>query len=324
MKVLDTGRGELFLRPDPAADREWLRKNKSWALKNKVMDEREAIEKFVHDGDYLGTELYGTVRCPMSLAREIIRQGKKNLRVAGQGIMEIEVLIAAGLVSKLDLTYLGYEVLGLSYVLRRAAESEQLKIVEWSNAALAWRLKAAALGVPFLPVKSMLGSDTFNYSAAKVVECPFTGEKLCLLPATMLDVGLIHVHRCDVYGNAQLDGISGFAFELARASRRLILSTEEIISTDEIRKYPDRTIIPYYLVDAVVVAPFGSHPGEMYYLYWRDEEHLKQYLEASREPQTTEEYLRKYVYGVKNNAEYLELIGGEQKLNYLRSLAKGR
>ena len=324
MKVLDTGRGELFLRPDPAADREWLRKNKSWALKNKVMDEREAIEKFVHDGDYLGTELYGTVRCPMSLAREIIRQGKKNLRVAGQGIMEIEVLIAAGLVSKLDLTYLGYEVLGLSYVLRRAAESGQLKIVEWSNAALAWRLKAAALGVPFLPVKSMLGSDTFNYSAAKVVECPFTGEKLCLLPATMLDVGLIHVHRCDVYGNAQLDGISGFAFELARASRRLILSTEEIISTDEIRKYPDRTIIPYYLVDAVVEAPFGSHPGEMYYLYWRDEEHLKQYLEASREPQTTEEYLRKYVYGVKDNAEYLEFIGGEEKLNYLRSLAKGR
>ncbi|MDH5406735.1 MAG: CoA transferase subunit A [Candidatus Aminicenantes bacterium] len=324
MKVLETGRGELFLRPDPAADREWLRRNKSWALKNKVMDEKEAIEKFVHDGDYLGTELYGTVRCPMSLAREIIRQGKKNLRVAGQGIMEIEVLIAAGLVSKLDLTYLGYEVLGLSYVLRRAAESGQLKIVEWSNAALAWRLKAAALGVPFLPVKSMLGSDTFNYSAAKVVECPFTGEKLCLLPATMLDVGLIHVHRCDVYGNAQLDGISGFAFELARASRRLILSTEEIISTDEIRKYPDRTIIPYYLVDAVVEAPFGSHPGEMYYLYWRDEEHLKQYLEASREPQTTEEYLRKYVYGVKDNAEYLEFIGGEEKLNYLRSLAKGR
>ncbi len=324
MKVLDTGRGELFLHPRPAADREWLRKNKSWALKDKVMDEKEAIDKFVHDGDYLGTELYGTVRCPMSLAREIIRRGKKNLRVAGQGIMEIEVLIAAGLVSKIDLTYLGYEVLGLSYVLRRAAQSGQLKVVEWSNAALAWRLKAAALGVPFLPVKSMLGSDTFNYSAAKVVECPFTGEKLCLLPATMLDVGLIHVHRCDVYGNAQIDGISGFAFELARASRRLIISTEEIISTDEIREYPDRTIIPYYLVDAVVEAPFGSHPGEMYYLYWRDEEHLKQYLEASREPHTTEEYLRKYVYGVKNNAEYLELIGGEEKLNYLRSLAKGR
>ena len=324
MEVLESGRGELFLPPDPTADREWLRKNKSWALKNKVMDEKEAIERFVHDGDYLGTELYGTVRCPMSLAREIVRQGKKNLRVAGQGIMEIELLIAAGLVDKIDLTYLGYEVLGLSYVLRRETESGRLQVVEWSNAALAWRLKAAAMGVPFLPVRSMLGSDTFNYSAAKMVECPFTGEKLCLLPATMLDVGLIHVHRCDVYGNAQLDGISGFAFELARASRRLIISTEEIISTDEIRKYPERTIIPYCLVDAVVEAPFGSHPGEMYYLYWRDEEHLKQYLEASRDPQTTEEYLNKYIYGVKSNREYLELIGGEKKLNYLKSLAKGR
>lgn len=324
MEVLESGQGELLLTPDPNADREWMRKNKSWALKDKRMSEKEAVSKFIKDGDYIGTELYGTVRCMMSLAREIVRQGKKNLRVAGQGVMEVDLLYAAKLVDKVDHTYLGYEVYGTSPILRREVESGRLKLMEWSNAALAWRLKAAALGVPFIPVKSMLGSDTFKYSAAKIVKCPFTGEKLCLLPATMLDVGLIHVHRADKYGNCQIDGISGFSFELARASKRLIISAEEIIDAEEIRRYPERTIIPYYLVDAVVEAPFGSHPGEMPYLYWRDDEHLKEYLEAIKTEEGTQEYLNKYIYDVENHAEYLERIGGAERLEKLKKLATKR
>ncbi len=323
MEVLESGERELFLPPRMNEDREWMRKNKSWALEPKVMKEKEAVEKFVHEGDYIGTELYGFVRCPMSIAREIVRQRIRHLNVAGQGIMEIDVLIAAGLVDKIDLTYLGHEVYGLSPILRRAAESGKLKVNEWSNAALAWRLKAAALGVPFLPVRVMMGTDTFKYSAAKVVKCPFTGEKLCLLPATMLDVGIIHVHRADEYGNCQLDGISGFAFELSRASRRLIISCEEIISTDEIRKYPERTLIPWYLVDAVVEAPFGSHPGEMPYHYWRDEEHLAWYVEAAKKEETTQEYLQKWVWGVNSHDAYLKLVGKE-KLNLIKSQDRGR
>ncbi len=323
MEVVESGERELFLPPRMNEDREWMRKNKSWALEPKVMSEKEAVRKFIHEGDYIGTELYGFVRCPMSVAREIVRQRINHLRVAGQGIMEIDILIAAGLIEKIDLTYLGYEVYGLSPVLRRAAQSGKLIINEWSNAALAWRLKAAALGVPFLPVRVMLGTDTFRYSAAKVVECPFTGEKVCLLPATMLDVGIIHVHRADEYGNCQLDGISGFAFETARASRRLIISCEEIISTEEIRMYPERTIIPWYLVDAVVEAPFGSHPGEMPYYYWRDEEHLAWYVEATKTEDATQEYLQKWIWDVSSHEEYLELVGKE-RLALVKSKAKGR
>ena len=323
MKVLESGEGELFLTPRINEDREWMRKNKSWALESKVMSEKEAVKKFIHEGDYIGTELYGFVRCPMSLAREIARQKIRHLRVAGQGIMEIDILIAAGLIDKIDLTYLGYEVYGLSPVLRRAAESGKLKINEWSNAALAWRLKAAALGVPFIPVRVMLGTDTFRHSAAKVVECPFTGEKVCLLPATMLDVGIIHVHRADEYGNCQIDGISGFAFETARAARRLIISCEEVIPTDKIREYPEKTIIPWYLVDAVVEAPFGSHPGEMPYYYWRDEEHLGWYVEASKSEETTQEYLEKWVWSVKSHEEYLDQVG-TKKLDLIKSKTKGR
>lgn len=195
--------------------------------------------------------------------------------------------------------------------------------VEWSNAGIAWRFKAAAMGVPFLPVRSMLGTDTFNYSAAKVIECPFTGQPVCLLPALILDVGLIHVHRADRHGNAQIDGISGFAAEMARASKRLILSAETIVPTDEIRERPDRTIIPYYLVDAVVEAPFGSHPGEMCYEYERDEDGIREWVEASRDPETTRTYLQRRVHDLPDHHAYLAMIG-EERLQRLRPMVPGR
>lgn len=313
MEILQSGTGELIQPFDMDEFREWNRTQKSRKLVDKVMTEQEAVSRFVYDGCYLGTELYGTVRAPMSLTREVVRQGKKDLRVCGQGVLELDLLLAAGLIKKLDTTYIGLEVYGTSSALRRAVESGQVeKCVEWSNGAITWRMKAAAMGVPFLPTRSMLGTDTLGYSAAKVVEDPFTGAKVALLPALVLDVALIHVHRADKYGNCQVDGITGFAAEMARASRRLIVSAEEIISTEDIRKYPDRTLIPYYLVDAVVHAPYGSHPGEMAYLYGRDEPGIKEWVEMSKTAEGAQEYLDKYVHGVKNHNEYLKLIGEER------------
>lgn len=312
MEVIQSGLGKLIQPPDINAFREWNRR-KPKAMIDKRMSEAEAVSRFIHDGDYIGTELYGTVRCPMSLVNEIVRQGKKNLRVAGQGVLELDMLLAAGLVKELDITYIGLEVYGVSNCLRREVESGRVETcTEWSNASIAWRFKAAAMGVPFIPVRSMLGSDTLKYSAAKVARDPFTGAPVCLLPALILDVGLIHVHRADKYGNAQIDGISGFAAEMARASKTLIISAEEIVDCEEFRCHPDRTIIPYYLVDAVVHAPFGSHPGEMCYMYRRDEEQIREWVKASETPQTTQAYLEKYIYGVKNHQEYLELVGWER------------
>jgi acyl CoA:acetate/3-ketoacid CoA transferase alpha subunit len=287
------------------------------------MTEKQAVSQYINDGDYIGTELYGTVRCPQSLVNEIIRQGKKELRVAGQGVYELDIMLGAGLIKALDHTYIGMEVYGISPCLRREVESGRVEhMVEWSNAAIAWRFKATAMGVPFIPTRSMLGTDTMEYSAAKVVEDPFSGEPIALLPALILDVGLIHVHRSDKYGNCQIDGISGFAFELARASKRLLISTEKIIPTDEIREKPDQTIIPYYLVDAVIEAPFGSHPGEMCYVYERDEPQIKAWVEASRDPETTQAYLQKYIYDLKDHQEYLDLIGKE-RLQELRDMVPG-
>lgn len=320
MDVIHSGKGNLIQPPDINAFREWNR-NKSKVLVDKRMTEAEAVRHFIKDGDYIGTELYGTVRAPMSLVNEIVRQGKKDLRVAGQGVLELDMLLAASLIKELDFTYIGLELYGVSNCLRREVESGRIEnVVEWSNAALTWRFKATSIGVPFLPIRTMLGTDTLEYSAAKVVEDPFTGSPICLVPALILDVGLIHVHRADMYGNSQIDGISGFSAELARASKRLLISAEEIVDSEEIRQTPDRTIIPYYLVDAVVEAPFGSHPGEMCYLYRRDEPQIREWVEAAQEPQTTRDYLEKYIYNVRDHQQYLELIGAER----LESLRSGR
>jgi glutaconate CoA-transferase subunit A len=320
LNVLETGIGELIQPPDMNAFREWNR-TKSRKLVDKIMTEREAVSRFVYNGCYIGTELHGTARCPMSLVREVIRQGITDLRVAGQGVAELDLWLAAGIVKALDITYVGLEVYGVSSALRRQVESGRVeKVVEWSNGGITWRFKAAAMGIPFLPVRSMLGTDTLKYSAAKVVECPFTGAKLALLPALILDVGLIHVHRADRHGNCQIDGITGFAGELARASKRLIVSAEEIIPTDDIRRNPERTIIPYYLVDAVVPAPYGSYPGEMAYLYCRDEPEIQAWVKASEADESAQAYLREWVYDLADHQAYVDKVGPAR----LRALVEGR
>ncbi len=300
---------ELFQPPDPDGFRAFLRDEKDFSLRSKLMDEREAVRRFIRPGDYIGFELYGTVRCPLSIVREVVRQKIKNLSLMGQGLMDVDFLVAAGLVSKMDITYVGYEAYGLSPILRRAAESGSLKLAEWSNAAMAWRLKAAAMGLPFLPTRSMLGTDTMAHSPAKTMTDPFTGIKLALLPALALDCAVIHVHRADKFGNCQIDGISGFSLEISRACKRLIVTAEEIVDTETIRAHPERTAIPYFLVDAVVEAPFGAHPGETCGLYRRDETHIRSFLDAARTEEGTKRYLDEFVRFVPDHASYLDRVG---------------
>ena len=322
IRVTAEGRAPLIHPPDLDGFREFnRRRNKS--LIDKRMTEEEAIDRFVRSGMYIGFELYGSVRCSMSLVRALLRSGKKGFDLAGQGVHEAELLIAAGLIERIDFTYIGMEVYGVSPIVRRGVEAGQVKqVIEWSNAALTWRFKAAAMGVPFLPTFSMLGSDTFKHSAAKAVECPFTGKTVALLPALILDVGFIHVSRADKHGNCQIDGISGFAFEMARASKNLIVSAERIVEPDEIRRCPDRTIIPYYNVDAVVHAPYGSWPGEMAGAYERDEEHYRMFIEAANTPEATNAYLKEWVYNLPNHAALIEKVG-RGRLEKLRIDVKG-
>jgi len=173
-----------------------------------------------------------------------------------------------------------------------------------------------------MPARTMLGSDTLRFSSAKVVKDPFSGKPICLLPACYPDIAIIHVHRCDKFGNAQIDGITVKDSELARAARRLIVTTEQVIDEDRIRNQPGKTAIPYFLVDAVVDVPYASHPGSMPYLYYSDEEHFAEWMKSSRTREGIEQYFEKYIYGVNGFEEYLNLIGGMGKMRYLQQLER--
>jgi glutaconate CoA-transferase subunit A len=317
---LNTSVGTLFMPPDVETARQFFAK-KSRVRSNKLMSVKEAVTRFIHDGDYLGLGGFGTVRISTAICHEILRQGRKNLGFSGHtATHDFEILSAGACIDRCDVAYIvGLEVRGLSPQARRFMESGAVEVTEWSNASLHWRYKAATMGVPFLPARVNLGTDTFKYSAGKVIECPFTGDKLMAVPALFPDVGVIHVHRADVYGNAQIDGITIADWELARASKHLIITAERIVETEEIRAKPELTQIPYWLTDAVCHVPYGSYPGNMPYEYYFDEDHFQEWLAAERDEETFPDFLQKYIFGTEDFAEYLELVGGEARMAELRA-----
>jgi len=323
LKILKRGRGELVGWHDPDENRLWVSTNKSKELRDKRMPVAVAVANFVHDGDLIAMGGFGHDRVSMISVYEIIRQKKKHLVLAGKtGVHDSDLLMAGGCVGEVEVAYaFGHEIRGLSPASRRAAESGHVRITgELSNAGYQWRFKAAAMGLPFMPCRVMIGSDTFNYSSSIIIEDPFSKKPICLVPACYPDVAIIHVHRCDMYGNCQIDGITYEDFELARAARRLVVTTEEIIPNERIRREPGRTSIPFFLVDAVVEARFGCHPGNMPGLYYFDEGHIAEWLSVSKTQEGTDAYLRKYVYGVRDFGSYIKLVGGVEKMKRLKDL----
>jgi 3-oxoacid CoA-transferase subunit A/glutaconate CoA-transferase subunit A len=327
LRVLQGGEGELLGWHDPDENRRWVQKNKSRELRDKQMSAREAVSRFVKDGDFIASGGFGHVRVSMALVYEIIRQRKHGLALAGKtAVHDADIIISSGCVNRVEAAYtFGHELRGLSPASRRTVEEGRCKVVaEISNAGYQWRFLAGMMGIPFIPSRVLLGTDTLKHSSSKVVKDPFSGKLVCLIPACYPDVAIIHVHRCDKYGNAQIDGILVEDFELSRAARRLIVTTEEIISNDRIRAEPWRTAIPFYVVDAVVEVPYGSHPCQMPILYYYDEEHIGEWLNLSRTPEGVDEYFDRYVHGVATFEDYLELIGGVKKLSYLKKVEQLR
>jgi len=321
MEILKDGKGELLGWHDPDEAREWVINNKSRELKDKTMSVKEAVSTFIHDGDFIASGGFGHVRVSMAIVYEIVRQKKRNLAMAGKtAVHDFDILVGAGCVNKAEVAYcFGHELRGLSKVSRRRVESGKCKVVaETSNAGYQWRFLAGMMGIPFIPSRDLLGTDTGDCSSCKVVTDPFSGKPINLIPAAYPDVAFIHVHRCDIYGNAQIDAILVEDFELSRCARKLILTTEEIVDSDAIRKEPWRTAIPFLVVDAVVKVPYGSHPCEMPGVYYYDEEHIAEWLKLSASEEGVEKYFDKYVFGVDSFEDYLGLCGGKKKLNYLK------
>jgi acyl CoA:acetate/3-ketoacid CoA transferase alpha subunit len=323
MDVIEQGEGALVGWHDPDEARRWVQQNKRRDLVDKRMPVSEAVKKYAADGSFLAMGGFGHIRVSMEAVYEMIRQRKRKITIAGKtAVHDCDILIGAGVVDKIEVAYsFGHELRGLSPASRRAVETGKCKVLgEISNAGYQWRFLAASMGVPFIPSRTMLGTDTLRKSSAKVVKDPWSGKPVCLLPACYPDVTFIHVPRCDIYGNAQIDGIMIEDFELARAARRLVITTEKIIDTEEIRAKPWHTAIPHFLVDAVVESKYGSHPCQMPLQYFFDEEHIGEWLSVSKTDEGAQKYFDKYVHGTEDFAQYLQLVGGTKQMEYLRDV----
>ena len=293
------------------------------SLREKVMSLEEAAH-LVKDGDRVGIGGSTLSRTPMAMIWALIRAGRRNLSCARSIVSsEGDLLFASGAANHILTSWFSQGIVwGVSKVMRHYTESGKARFEEWSHMSVGMRFRAGAMGVPFLPMRSMLGSDVVRRVKDDVreIDCPFTGERILLVPALNPDVALIHVQRCDAYGNAQIDGLPFMDLDLAMAARSVILTTERIVSNDQIRRAPDQTKIPFFAVDGVVEVPFGCAPHECYGVYEPFFRHMDYYAGlVNKDPVAgMQSYLDRFVREPKRWSDYLALIGLDEMLDAAR------
>ena len=289
------------------------------AAERPVTDKRMTAAQamaLVSDGDHvaIGGTLYS--RTPMALLFALLKQRRRRLTLSRPlACYEIELFLATGAAERIVTSWVGIGLQwGLAPVFRHYVETGQAIYEEWSHLAIGLRYRAGAMGVPFLPGMTMLGSDIAGQVGLRTVSCPYTGEQLGAFPALTPDVALIHAHRADIYGNAQVDGYRHMDADMARAARTVIVSAERIVSPEEINAQPWATMLPHFAVDAVVAAPHGAYPHECYGCYEADTEHFDSYVRAVRERGTDGalEYVARYVDGHADFDEFLAAVGSDR------------
>jgi glutaconate CoA-transferase, subunit A len=295
------------------------------SLREKVTSLHDAAT-LVQDGMSVGIGGSTMSRTPMAMIWELMRQRRKRL-ICSRSIVSTDgdLLFGSDIADEVITSWFAQGILwGLSKVMRHHVEKGGKRFQEWSHMAMGMRFRAGGMGVPFLPIRSMLGSDVLKQRPeAKEFDCPFTGEKILLVPALNPDVALIHVQRCDPYGSAQIDGLQFMDIDLAMAADRVILTTERVISNDQIRRAPDQTKIPFFCVDAVVEVPFGAAPHECFGVYEPMMRHMEAYVaQVNAEPiEGMRAYLERHVYEPKTWTDFLSLIGLD---GLLEAANKGR
>lgn len=307
-----------------AALREAIDK-KDRGLREKVMSLTEAVQ-LIADGDHVACGGCHYSRTPMAAIWEIIRQRKKDVTYSRSiTSTEGDLLLVSGVVRHVITSWFSPGVTwGVSRVMRHYVENTLAVFEEWSHMSLGLRYRAGGMGVPFIPARSMMGSDlSVRLPGLKFMDCPYTGEKLTLVPALNPDVAILHTQRCDPYGNVQSDGLPFMDQDIALAADTVIVTTERIISNEKVRRAPDLTKIPFFCVDAVVEVPYGCLPHECYGEYEPDFAHMDLYVKLmmGQGPEGVREYLDRYVYGVESWNDYLSLMG---ITNILQATMNGR
>jgi glutaconate CoA-transferase subunit A len=280
------------------------------------MSLKDAIATFITDGCMFSHGGIDT-RSPYAAACEIVRQGKKNLHLVCQSSSDIgELLIGAGCLRKVEAPYLWMSLGGSGHNYRRATEKgipHHVETREWSNLAMALRFQAGAIGIPFIPTKSLIGSDVIKANAdIKVMDDPYGSGPVALLPALQPDVAIVHVQRSDMYGNAQIWGVAMSDEKEARAAKKVIVTAEEIIPTSEIRKIPNMTSIPGYCVNAVCHVPFGSFPTSVTGIHWTDQPFRKAFATRAKTREGFLEWLDEWVFGLKDHDAFLDKVGRDR------------
>ncbi|MDD5167322.1 MAG: CoA transferase subunit A [Syntrophales bacterium] len=284
--------------------------------KDKRMTIAEAVKSFVNDGCSVAFSGIAS-REPMAACYEIIRQGRKDLTfITDSQADAAELLIAGGCLRKMEFAYVWIGVIGMGYNFRRAVEKgipNHLELEEYSNLGMSARFMAGATGLPFMPTKSLLGSDIItNNPRIKVMDDPYGSGPVALVPAAEPDVAFIHVHRADRTGNAQIWGMLMNDDILARAAKNTVLLCEEIIPTSEIRKLPNMTAIPSYCVSAVVEVPFACHPLSIAGCYWMDIPFRRAMVAAAKTREGMEAWMDEWISGVPDHEAYREKVGRER------------
>ena len=283
---------------------------------DKLRSLHEAIAHDVKDGMSIATGCALESLIPFAASHEIIRQKKQNLTLIGPiSDMQFDQLIGAGCVKKIIASWVGNVAAGLGHNYRRAAENgipRAIQIEEHSNFTIGLSLQAAAMGVPYLPTRTIVGSDFARAEPFRRVRCPFTGEKLLAVRALAPDLAILHVQRADREGNAHVWGNLGVMREAALAAKRVILTCEEIVDHEVILRDPNRTVIPGFVVSSVVHEPYASFPSPTQGYARRDDDFYFDYHKASRSAEGFAQWLQDWVLGVGSQREFLDRLGRER------------
>lgn len=265
-----------------------------------VLTTLEDAAKMIKNGDLMTTGGATFHRAPMEMMREIVRQGRTGLNLVDrEPALDFDLLIGAGCASKVRAGMLAFEIFGLAPNFRKKSEAKELIVKEGACQPIIAGLRAAAMGLPSLPVKGILGSDILDISEVvggyKQVEDPFTGEKMVAVRAIEPDVTILHAQKADKYGNVRIEGPLYEDVIKAKAAKKVVVTVEEIVPNEAFRKMPEATTFPHFLVDAVVEAPKGAYPASCFNYYDADYGHIKEYMKYANEGRF-EEYLEKYIH----------------------------
>jgi glutaconate CoA-transferase subunit A len=280
----------------------------------------------IPSGSHIALSGFAITRCTMAFASEVIRQGIKGLTVSQcVGAMDADLLAGAGALERIIYGGGSLDRFGRLACVNRGIEEGTLIAEEYSSLSMAFRYLAGALGLPFIPIRSLRGSDVLRRlqevaptNLGSAVD-PFTGEDWLVLKPLLPDVAVVQVQVADAEGNAWLFGPRWDNEEQVKSSKRVIVITEQLVSTEVIRRDPERTVIPGFRVSHVVQLPFGAHPTSVYRVYGYDADHIQLYVKAAQTPEGLKAYLDQYVYGVRDHWGYLERVGGFKRLQDLRA-----